>query len=196
MIVIITLIFEFQIKYIMKTVDKYVFEALDNYPYSLGETIESLDYALSYDDKNTTALCLYGRVQAEQLFKYEEAKTYFQQAISIDIHAIEVYPYYIHTLILNEDYEEATKLIDFALTIKGINKVEILLEKVMLLETHKNFKLALKTLKSARIVTVSNEYNFIIEETEKRLNKKTNKKADKKLNVNSKKQKSVCKKSK
>jgi len=176
----------------MKTVDKYIFEALDNYPYSLVETIESLDYALSYDDKNTMALCLYGRVQADQLFKYEEAKEYFQQAISININAIEVYSYYINTLVLNEDYVEATKLIDFALTIKGINKVEILFKKVMLLESQKKFKQALKALKEARLVTLSNEYDFFIEETEKRLNKKVNKKSDKV----SKKEKPVRKKSK
>lgn len=175
----------------MKTVDKYIFEALDNYPYSLVETIESLDYALSYDDKNTMALCLYGRVQADQLFKYEEAKEYFQQAISININAIEVYSYYVNTLVLNEDYVEATKLIDFALTIKGINKVEILLKKVMLLESQKKIKQALKALKSVRFETLSNEYDFLIEETEKRLKKKVNKKSDKA----SKKEKPARKKS-
>jgi tetratricopeptide (TPR) repeat protein len=176
----------------MKAIDKYIFEALDNYPYSLVETIESLDYALSYDNRNTMALCLYGRVQADQLFKYEEAKEYFQQAISININALEVYSHYIYTLVLNEDYEEATKLVDFALTIKGINKVEILLKKVMLLESQKYFKKALKTLKEVRLATLSNEYDYLIDETEKRLNKKVNKKSDKVL----KKEKSNKKKNK
>ncbi|PWB19000.1 hypothetical protein [Flavobacterium sp. HTF] len=164
----------------MKAIDKYIFEALDNYPYSLVETIESLDYALSYDDKNTMALCLYGRVQTDQLFRYEEAKEYFQQAISININAIEVYSYYIYTLVLNEDYEEAAKLIDFALTIKGINKVEILLKKVMLLESQKHFKKAVKALKEARLEALNNDYDYFMEETEKRLHKKISKKSDKK----------------
>lgn len=163
----------------MKTVDKYIFEALDNYPCWLAETIESLDYALSYDNKNTMALCLYGRVQAEQLYKYEEAKEYFQQAISININAIEVYSHYINTLILNEDFGEATKLIDFALTIKGINKVEILLKKVMLLERQKDFKKALKAMKKARLETLNSEYDYQMDDTEKRINKKWNKKSDK-----------------
>ena len=57
----------------MKSIDKYLFQALDNYPYSLEETVESLDYALSYDEKNTVALCLYGRLYAEQLKHYETA---------------------------------------------------------------------------------------------------------------------------
>jgi tetratricopeptide (TPR) repeat protein len=121
----------------MKTIDKYLFQALDNYPYSLEETIESLDYAFSYDAKNTMVLCLYGRIQAEQLLNYEEAKWYFQEALSINIHALEVYSYYIHTLILNEDYQEAQKLIDFALTIKGINKAEIYVKKLFFLK-HNN----------------------------------------------------------
>lgn len=173
----------------MKTIDKYLFQALDNYPYSLEETIESLDYALSYDDKNTMALCLYGRVQADQLLKYEEAKEYFQRAITINIHALEVYPFYIQTLILNEDYEEAMKLIDFALTIKGINKVEIILKKVMLLESQKNFKKALKSLKEAKQAVLNSDYNYLIEETEKRLNEKTDKGAKKDKSDKKKKKK-------
>mgnify|MGYP003574939092 CR=1 FL=1 len=172
----------------MKTVDKYLFQALDNYPYWLEGTIESLDYALSYDDKNTMALCLYGQVFSDQLFKYEEAKEYFQKALSINIYALEVYPFYIHTLILNEDYEEASKLIDFALTIKGINKVEILLKKVTLLERQQKFKKALKVLKKVKLTTINTSYDYTIEETEKRLKKK--------LNGNSKKDKSAKKKKK
>lgn len=159
----------------MKAVDKYLFQALDNYPYSLEETIESLDYALSYDDKNTMALCLYGQILSDHLFKYDEAKEYFQQALLININAVEIYPSYIHTLIMNEDYEEAVRLIDFALTIKGINKVEILLKKVMFLESQKEFKKALKIVKQARLETLSSSYDYEIEETEKRLNKKIDK---------------------
>jgi tetratricopeptide (TPR) repeat protein len=158
----------------MKIVDKYLFQALDSYPYSLEETIESLDYALSYDDKNTMALCLYGQVFSDQLLKYEEAKEYFQKALSINIYALEVYPFYIHALILNEDYEEAVKLIDFALSIKGINKTEILLKKVILLERQQEFKMALKVIKKVKLATFNTSYDFTIEETEKRLNKKHN----------------------
>lgn len=153
----------------MKSIDKYLFQAMDNYPYCLEETIESLDYALSYDDKNTTALCLYARIQAEQLFNYEEAKNYFQQALGININAIEVYPYYIQTLLANEDFEEAEKLIDFALTVKGINKVEILMKKIQLLEIKKEFKEAKQLLKEMKLVVVNNEYNYYLEETKARI---------------------------
>jgi tetratricopeptide (TPR) repeat protein len=175
----------------MKTIDKYLFQALDSYPYSLEETIESLDYAFSYDAKNTMVLCLYGRIQAEQLWNYEEAKTYFQEALAINIHALEVYPYYIQTLILNEDYEEAQKLIDFALTIKGINRSEIFVKKAILFEAQLQFKSALEAIKNAKLYTLQFAFDSDIIEVEKRIKGKAdlmkNKKKSKKLKSNSKK---------
>ncbi len=156
----------------MKSIDKYLFQAMDNYPYWLEGAIESLDYALSYDDTNTMALCLYARMQAEQLLNYDEAKNYFQQALGININAIEVYPYYIQTLLANEDFEEAEKLIDFALTIKGINKAEILMKKIQLQETKKAFKEAKKLLKEMKLTVVNNEYNYYLEETKTRIKEK------------------------
>lgn len=156
----------------MKTIDKYVFQALDNYPYSLEETIESLDYAFSYDAKNTMVLCLYGRIQAEQLWNYEEAKSYFQEALAINIHALEVYPYYIQTLILNEDYQEAQKLIDFALTVKGINKSDIYVKKAILLEAQLRFKEALTAIKNAKLYSLQFAFDSDITEVEKRIKSK------------------------
>lgn len=156
----------------MKSIDKYLFQAMDNYPFWLEGTIESLDYALSYDDKNTMALCLYARIQAEQLLNYEEAINYYQQALGININAIEVYPFYIQALLLNEDLDEASKLIDFALTIKGINKVEILSKKIQLLETKKEYKLAKSILKEMKIMVVNSDFNSFIDETKSRLDAK------------------------
>lgn len=156
----------------MKTVDKYIFQALDNYPYWLEGTIESLDYALSYNDKDTTALCLYGRVQTEQLQDYEEAKRYFQEALAINLYAVAVYPYYLDALLLNEDYEEAFKLIDFALTIKGTDKVTIQLKKVMLLEKQQKVKMALKLLKQIKLLITASDNLYEMEQTEKRLKAK------------------------
>ncbi|MDQ1165263.1 hypothetical protein [Flavobacterium sp. SORGH_AS_0622] len=174
----------------MKTTDKYLFQALDNYPFWLEGTIESLDYAFSYDDKNTMVLCLYARIQAEQLMNYEEAKSYFQQALAINIHALEVYPYYLQTLIVNEDYEEAEKLIDFALTVKGINKSEIYIKKAILLEVQHKFKDALKEIKQAKLHSIQHDYDSGISEVEKRIKGKLDllkKKKDKKTKKDSKK---------
>ena len=156
----------------MKTIDKYLFQALDNYPYSLEETIESLDYAFSYDAKNTMVLCLYGRIQAEQLLNYEEAKHYFQEALAINIHALEVYPHYLQTLIVNEDYDEAQRLIDFALTIKGINKSDIYVKKSILCEAQQQFEEALAAIKKAKLSTLQFPFESDITEVEKRIQDK------------------------
>ncbi|SEQ09252.1 tetratricopeptide repeat protein [Flavobacterium urocaniciphilum] len=155
----------------MKNIDKYLFQALDNYPYSLEETTEALDYALSYDAKNVTALCLYARIEAEQLYNYDAAKNYFEEALAINMEAVAVYPHYIDTLLLNEDYDEASKLIDFALTVKGINKMAILLKKVHLLERQLKLKEALKLIKEVKLVVYNND-TYDLEETQKRLEAK------------------------
>lgn len=180
----------------MKSIDKYLFQALDNYPYSLEETVESLDYALSYDEKNTVALCLYGRLYAEQLKHYETAKDYFQQAIGIDIHALEVYVPYIQTLVLNEDVAEAEKLIDFALTVKGINKAEILLKKVMLLESQRKFKEALDVIKEVKLTAFTNDTTYETDNAEKRLKDKLELLKDKKKGKDKKKKSEKSEKSK
>jgi tetratricopeptide (TPR) repeat protein len=124
--------------------------------------------------------CLYGRLYAEQLLDYEQAKLYFQEALTIDIFAKEIYAYYIQTLILNEDYVEATKLIDFALTIKGIDKVEVLMKKISLFEKMHQFKKASKVMKEVKLSILNADYNYLIEETEKRLKQKMGKDSSKK----------------
>ncbi|NLN32703.1 MAG: hypothetical protein GX159_03795 [Flavobacteriaceae bacterium] len=164
----------------MKTIDKHLLNALDNYPYSLMATMESLEYALSYNEKNTMAICLLGRIYAEQLMDYETAKEYFEEAISYNLHALEIYPYYIETLILNEDFDEAEKLIAFALTLKGMDKVTILLKKVWLKEVLCDFKMAKKILKEIKSMNCHDSNNSILEEFHKRIDSKTEKKKKKK----------------
>jgi len=164
----------------MRAVDKHLLNALDNYPYSLSETIESLEYALSYDDKNTMAICLMGRIYAEQLLDYETAKEYFSEAISYNIHALEVYPYYIDTLILNEDFTEAEKLIDFALTVKGMDKVNILFKKAWLKEVLRDFKSAKKVLKEIKLLNCNTGNDSVLEEFNRRIDNKIGKKKNRK----------------
>lgn len=156
----------------MKTIDKYLSQALDSYPFSLESTIESLDYALSYDDKNASALLLYARVHAEQLMQYEEAKHYFERALAADILAVEVYPHYIRTLVLNQDYDEAERLIAFALTVKGIPRAEILYGRVFLLEQLQQYKRALKALGEVRLVVMHSWGDAFYDAAEKRLKAK------------------------
>ncbi|MCK8520159.1 hypothetical protein M0D21_01200 [Aquimarina sp. D1M17] len=157
--------------------DKYLFQALDAYPYNLEETVECLNYALSYDENNAVALGLMGQIHAEQLKDFETAKEYFQQALAQDIHAVAIYPKYINVLLWNEDYEEAQKLIDFALTVKGTDKAVLYLKKAILFEHTKAYKKALKNLKIAKEYAYNNHFiNEVKEERNRILGKMPKKK--------------------
>jgi tetratricopeptide (TPR) repeat protein len=168
-------------------VNNYVFKALDSYHYDLEETMESLNYALSYDDKNTMALTLMGRVYAEKLFKYNEAIIYFKEALAENIHALEVYEPYINALLWNEDYKEVQKFIDFGLTVKGSDKAVLYLKKAILFEELKTYKKALFYVKLAKDNTCNSEFMFSVNEIKERIKEKIPKKKKAKRKKKSKK---------
>ncbi|PIF44035.1 hypothetical protein CLU96_0963 [Chryseobacterium sp. 52] len=132
------------------TKNKYYFEALDNYPYSLPDCLEALNYALSYDPEDADSLCLMGRIYSEMLADYEKAKTYFEEAMQCNITNLNTPQYYIKCLLDNEDLDEAEKLIKYALKIKGIDRARILIQKSLLLEIRLEYKKSLKLLKEAK----------------------------------------------
>ena len=171
--------------------NNYVLKAIDAYPYDLEETVENLNYALSYEANNAYALYLMGRLQAEQLGDYEKAKQYYAEALANKMDFQKVYPKYILVLIWNEDYEEAQKLIDFAFTIKGLNKAEVWLRQGQLLENLQAHKKAIKALKKAKLFSCNDEFTGFINSEISRIKDKIkpkkkksskNKKAKKKKN--------------
>lgn len=131
------------------TKSKYYFEALDNYPYSLPDCLEALNYALSYDPEDADSLCLMGRIYSEMLTDYEKAKVYFEEAMQCNVANLNIPQYYIKCLLDNEDLEEAEKLINYALKIKGIDTARILIQKSLLFEIRLEYKKALEPLKDA-----------------------------------------------
>jgi len=133
-----------------------------------------------------------GQVYAEQLHDYETAKTYYQEALAENIHAIDVYKHYISVLLWNEDYDEAEKLINFAFTVKGIDKGLLYLKKAQLFEQRQQFKMALKHLKKAKEFAYNGDFIYFLEEEKSRIKDKMPKKKKK----NKKKAKSCAKKSK
>ncbi|GAB1855296.1 hypothetical protein MHTCC0001_01290 [Flavobacteriaceae bacterium MHTCC 0001] len=162
--------------------NNYLFKALDAYPYELEETLEALNYALSYNSKDAQALCLMGRLYSEQLKDYDTAKQYFAEAVAQEMEMSKTYPFYIQTLLWNDDYEEAGKLIDFALTIKGVDKALIELLKGILLEKQGEYKAAIKMFRSANKTATSNCFIDYVDNEISRVKKKigTKKKTSKK----------------
>ena len=134
----------------MNQKNTYLIKALDNYPYNLEETVASLNFALSYDPKDTHALCLQGRIEVDVYQNYEAAIECYQEALGENVNATFIYPHFSLALILNEDYEKAHKLIDFALTIKALDKGLIYTRKVYLLECQREYEKALEVIKLAK----------------------------------------------
>ncbi|MBK7638263.1 MAG: hypothetical protein WAT22_10865 [Saprospiraceae bacterium] len=153
----------------MSSIDRYLSKALDAYPYNLEEVIESLDYALSGDNNNAATLCLYGRVYAEQLQDYVTAKAYFQDALAADMRAVFVYPYFIQLLIDFDEDVEAEKLIDFALTVKGIDKPLILSKLIILKEKLGQFKEAKRDIAKLKSIVLNDDYQVFMDKTEARI---------------------------
>jgi len=173
--------------------NNYVIKAIDAYPYDLEETVENLNYALSYESNNAYALYLMGRLQAEQLGDFEKAKYYYAEALASKMDFVKVYPKYILVLIWNEDYEEAQKLIDFALTVKGLNKGDIYVLQAQLLECKQELKEALKTFKKAKLFIFNSSYSSYVDSEITRIK---NKIKPKKKKTSKKKKKNKDKKKK
>lgn len=159
----------------------YLFKALDAYPFELEAAIEALNYALSYDDKNVQALCLMANMQADQLGDYENAKQYFEAAVASKMELPKIYPDYVNTLIRNEDFKEAQKVLDYALMLKGSDKALLTLLQGQLFEAQQAYKKALRAYKRGCKLGLNNHFITFAESEIERVKKKLpNKKKAKK----------------
>lgn len=159
----------------------YLFKALDAYPFDLAETLEALNYALAYDANDVEALYLMGLVYAEQLKDYPKAIAYFEDAIAIQIDFSKVYPVYVFVLMNFEEYDKAQKALDFALTLKGMDKASLMRMQALIFEKNSKYKKAIKAFRKAKLLGMNNDFiNFIDTEIRRVKEKIKPKKANKK----------------
>lgn len=152
--------------------NSYLFKAMEAYPWELEKAVEALNYALSYDPENVKALHLMAKVHYEQLGDNETAKSYFESALAIRLDMPDVYPDYIRLLINNHDFKEAQKLIDFAKTVKGVDRAVITLAQGQLYESMTLFVEAEKALKAAKQLALNNDFINYVDEILSRVKKK------------------------
>lgn len=157
------------------TYSKYLFQAMDAYPYNLEETIDSLNYAISYDENNALALGLLARVYAEQLHQYKRAIQLYNKALKVNLHEVSLYPHFVNALLWNEDWEQAQKLITFALKIKGVDKGLMHLKQALWFEYKQQYKKALKWAEKARELSFNDAQINHIDSEIKRIKRKINK---------------------
>lgn len=158
----------------------YLFKAMEAYPYELQEAIEALNYALSYDAKNVQALCLMGKVYAEQLGDYETAKDCFAEALASKMEMPAIYPDYIRTLLANEDYKEAQKLLDFAIKVKATDKGALYILQGQLFEGLGKNKKALMAIEKSKRYGFNNDFIRFADNETARVKKKLQKSKKKK----------------
>jgi tetratricopeptide (TPR) repeat protein len=101
--------------------DQYYVKAVDSYPFDLEESIENLNYALSYDNDHVGANYLMGKLYMEQFQEYDRAEIHFQAALASDPYNKGVCLDYIALLIIMKEFGKAEKLIDFTLGFKDID---------------------------------------------------------------------------
>lgn len=150
----------------------YVTKAMDAYPYQLQEAVEALTYALSYDEGNVLALVLMGRVYAEQMHNYAEAIRCYEEAMGCDMEAVVIYPYFVRALILYEEFDKARKLIEYAMSVKGVDKVDMIRQRVIIEEKTGHYNKAIKWLKEMRKMVCNDGHDEWMAATEKRLKSK------------------------
>lgn len=165
------------------THNTYLIKALNSFNWDLEQTVESLNYALAYDPEDAYTLFTMARLQAEHLKNYPAAKDFYAQALSKNLDLVTAYPGYVRVLILNEEYHEALRLIDFALGIQGTNKAFLYMQLGQVLEHLGKYRLAVKVLEQA-FLRATDELNEQIDQGISRVKEKI-----KRAKVNSKKTK-------
>ncbi|MBC3845591.1 hypothetical protein H8K90_04280 [Winogradskyella echinorum] len=150
----------------------HLFRAIEAYPWELERAVEALNYALSYDPENVKALHLMAKVHYEQLGDNETAKKYFETALASRLNIPDVYPDYIRLLINNHDFKEAQRLIDFAKTVKGIDRASIALTQGQLYESIAKYEDAEKVLKDAKQLALNDDFISFVDTVLSRVKKK------------------------
>lgn len=126
------------------TASIYLIKALENYPYYMEECLESLNYALAYEENNAIALCLMGRIQNDYFGDTTLAIDYFESALASNLAYPETYSHYIQLLIQIERLETAEKLIVFAEKNIPHQKGKWMYFEALVLERKLKFKKAIK----------------------------------------------------
>ncbi len=139
--------------------DQYFLKALDNYTFDIEQTVESLNYALSYDEQHPAANCLLGRLLMEKLKRFPEAKHCFERALIEDPNYVDTYKFYSQLLIWMGDLEKAETIIEKGISKVGMPKLIMIKRKAAILEARGLVQEAIKENKRGRLLS-SGQFDF------------------------------------
>jgi tetratricopeptide (TPR) repeat protein len=175
----------------INTYEVMYIQAKDNYPYNVDECIEKLQYVIAADDEHAGAHCLMGRIYEEQLEDYRQAEYYYRMTLYLDRNYAPVYAHLANLLIHIGEMEEAHKIIDRGLRVKGIDTALLTYLKGVLYEKYEMYSTAINLYEEAKRYCLNNGFMHNMGEQIKRVKekkallKKLSKKKDKK-NFNTK----------
>lgn len=152
--------------------DQYYLKAKMSFPWEMENALESLNYALSYDDEHAPANCLLGQVFMFYLKDYTKAEQCFVHALQSNLSYPDTYKYFALLKIWNADIKGALKLIDYAMKLKAMDKSFLLTIKALGYECRGQFKLAKSILKQAKSMSIQCEVIQWIDSQEKRVKEK------------------------
>jgi len=141
----------------LEKADEYYLKAIDNYPWDMAEVIENLHYALSSDDEHCQSNFLLGRVYMEVLKDFDQAEFYFEQALLCDLNFPDTYKFFSLLKIYKCEFEQAMKMIDYALKIKGTYKSLMYQRKSLIYECTGNLARAEEMMEKSLLFSFDNE---------------------------------------
>ncbi len=137
--------------------DQYYIKAMDQYPYSLEEALENLNYALSYNPEHEGANYLMAKLNFEQFQNYGEAERYFLISLASNPENQSVCLDYALLCINLEEHEKAQKTINYIKKLRGANKFAIFRLQGLIAEYQKDYSKAIKYYQRAFLNAYEND---------------------------------------
>ncbi|MBN1187951.1 MAG: hypothetical protein JXB49_37095 [Bacteroidales bacterium] len=152
--------------------DTYYMKAMDAYPYCVEETIENLQYALSYNNEHVGAICLMAKILSEKFKHYTLAESYFEKALMVDPYHFETCVCYAQQLIITFDFMKAEKLLKHAHSLKGVDLSQVYYLEGLMHEYQKDYAKAGELYGKAFENAYNADFILFIEECIARIKKK------------------------
>lgn len=156
----------------INTYEVMYIQARDNYPFNIDECIEKLQYVIAADDEHAGAHCLMGRIYEEQLEDNSQAKYYYQMTLYLDKEYAPVYSHYAALLINLDELDEALKVIERGMNIKGTDLPTLLYLKGVLYEKYEMYNTALDLYNEAKKACLNNYFMHNMDDQIKRIKEK------------------------
>ncbi len=152
--------------------DQYYLKALEGYGYDLEEVVESLNYALSYDENHTGANYLMGKLYMEQFQQFDVAREYLEASMATDPKNINTCESLSWLLIRTRKFKEALRLIQYALGLSGVIRPEFLRLQALVYELQKDYHRSRELLYMAIEESYDSSYLSFLEEEVARVEQK------------------------